>query len=188
MTATLPSSLSIGNILAYNNGKYRILKMSHVKPGKGGAFYQIEMKEIKTGTKLHERIRSEDKLDRLETSTKDFKFLYRSGNDITIMEEETYEQIEVPVDMLAGFEMFLDEDMKLMAEYVGEELVNIKLPQKLFGVVGETDPVLKNAAINPSYKHAVLENGYVVDIPPYIEQGTKVIINSETGEFIEKAK
>jgi elongation factor P len=186
--AVLSGEIRIGNIISYNGGRYRVLKKTHVKPGKGGAFYQMEMKEITVGTKLNERIRSEDKLEKLETSAREFSFSFRDGKTITIMDNETFDQIEISVDMLNGYDMFLEDGMQLMAEYVGDDLVNVKMPQKLVGEVGETEPHIKNAAVSPSYKEAKLTNGFVLDIPPYIEQGTKIVINSETGEFVEKFK
>ena len=186
--AVLAGEVKVGNIIAYNGGKYRILKSVHVKPGKGGAFYQMEMKEISAGRKLNERIRSEEKLEKLETSAREFQFLFQNGNEVTIMDAESFEQLEVSVEMFAGFAMFLEEGMKLLAEYVGDELVNVKMPAKLVGEVASTEPHIKNAAVSPSYKIAVLTNGYELDIPPYIENGTKIIINSETGEFSEKLK
>jgi elongation factor P len=186
--AILSGEIRIGNIISYEGGKYRILKKIHIKPGKGGAFYQMEMKEIKTGKKLNERIRSEDRLEKLETSAKEFMFSFRDGGTITLMDGETFDQIEIPTDMLNGYDVFLEDGMNLIAEYVGDELVNVKMPLKLIGEVGETEPHIKNAAISPSYKEAKLTNGFVLDIPPYVEQGTKIIINSETGEFVEKLK
>jgi elongation factor P len=186
--AVLAGEVKVGNIIAYEGGKYLILKRTHVKPGKGGAFYQMEMKEITVGTKRNERIRSEDKLEKLETSAREFSFSYRDGDTIVIMDGETFETIEIPVEMLNGFDMFLEDGMKLIAEYVGDDLVNVKMPQKLVGEVGETEPHIKNAAVSPSYKEAKLTNGFVLDIPPYIEQGTKIVVSSETGEFVEKFK
>jgi elongation factor P len=186
--AVLAGEVKVGNIIAYEGGKYRILKRTHVKPGKGGAFYQMEMKEITVGTKRNERIRSEDKLEKLETSARNFAFSYRDGNTIVIMDDETFETLEIPVEMLNGFDMFLEDGMKLIAEYVGDDLVNVKMPQKLVGEVGETEPHIKNAAVSPSYKEAKLTNGFVLDIPTYIEQGTKIVVSSETGEFVEKFK
>ena len=186
--AVLAGEVKVGNIIAYEGGKYRILKRTHVKPGKGGAFYQMEMKEITIGTKRNERIRSEDKLEKLETSAREFSFSYRDGDTIVIMDGETFETIEIPVEMLNGFDMFLEDGMKLIAEYVGDDLVNVKMPQKLVGEVGETEPHIKNAAVSPSYKEAKLTNGFVLDIPPYIEQGTKIVVSSDTGEFVEKFK
>ena len=186
--AVLSGEVKVGNIIAYDGGKYRVLKRTHVKPGKGGAFYQMELKEIKTGRKLNERIRSEEKLEKLETSAREFMFSFRDGEMITMMDGETFEQLEIPIDMLNGYDMFLEDGMKLIAEYVGDELVNVKMPLKLIGEVAETEPHIKNAAVSPSYKEAKLSNGFVLDIPPYIEQGTKIVINSETGEFVEKSK
>lgn len=187
MASTNSSEVKIGNIVSYNNGKYRILKRTHVKPGKGGAFYQFEMKEIKTGTKLNERIRSEDKLDKLETSVREFQFLYLDGS-VGYLMDDNFEQIEVSVEMFNGYEMFLFEGIKIQGEYVDDELVNIKLPINLAGEVAETEPHIKNAAVSPSYKKAVLTNGFEVDIPPYIENGQKIVISSETGEFVSKAE
>jgi elongation factor P len=186
--AVLAGEVKVGNIIAYDDGKYRILKRTHVKPGKGGAFYQMEMKEITVGTKRNERIRSEDKLEKLETSARNFAFSYRDGSTIVIMDAKTFESLEIPVEMLNGFDMFLEDAMNLIAEYVGDDLVNVKMPQKLVGEVGETEPHIKNAAVSPSYKEAKLTNGFVLDIPPYIEQGTKIVVSSETGEFVEKFK
>lgn len=186
--AVLASEVKVGQIIAYEGGKYRVVKRTHVKPGKGGAFYQMELKEIQTGRKLNERIRSEDKLERLETSARNFVFSYLDGDTVVMMDSETFEQLEINKEMLNGFDIFLEDGMQLIAEYVGDELVNVKMPQKLTGVVAETEPHIKNAAVSPSDKPAKLENGYELHIPPYIETGTKIVINSETGEFVEKFK
>lgn len=188
MASVLSGEVKIGNIISYDGGKYRILKRTHVKPGKGGAFYQFEMKEIIVGTKKNERIRSEDRLDKLETSQREFNFLYRDGDTIHLMDNESFEQIEVNVDMVGELAVFLEEDMVLTANYVGDDLVSISLPHRLIGEVAETEPYIKNAAVSPSYKTAKLTNGFSLDIPPYLENGVKIVINSETLEFIEKYK
>lgn len=188
MASVLAGEVKVGNIINYEGGKYRILKRTHVKPGKGGAFYQFEMKEITVGTKKNERIRSEDRLEKLETSQKEYSFLYKDVETLHLMDNETFEQIEVNVDMVGELAVFLEEDMILTANYAGEDLVSVSLPQKLIGEVAETEPYIKNAAVSPSYKTAKLTNGFVLDIPPYLENGVKIVINSETLEFVEKYK
>ena len=188
MGSVLSGEVKIGNIIKYEKGKYRILKRVHVKPGKGGAFYQFEMKDIIFGTKRNERIRSEDRLDKLETSQKEFSFLYKDGDTLHLMDNESFEQIEVNADMVGELVVFLEEDMILTANYVGDDLVSLNLPHRLIGEVAETEPYIKNAAVSPSYKTAKLTNGFILDIPPYLENGVKIVINSETLEFIEKYK
>lgn len=184
----LAGELRIGNIVSYNGGQYTILKITHVKPGKGGAFYTMEMKDIRTGRKIIEKIPSEDKLEKLETTAREFLFSSKEGEIVSIVDALTLDRIEISVDLLNGFDAFLAEGMTLLVEYVGDDLATVKLSSRLVGEVGETDPHSESAAASSSYKEATLTNGFVLDIPALMERGTKIVVNPETGEFAGEFK
>lgn len=180
-------SYKVGNIILWEKGMYEILKKEHVKPGKGPAYFQLEMKEINTGTKVNTRIGTDVRLEKLNEETQELQFLYKDEDKAFLMNKENFDQIEVSLNLFNGFENFLEDEMIVRGEYVGNTLIKIRLPIELKGEIAETQNHIKNASANSMYKPALLTNGYKVNVPHYIENGQKVIINSETGEFIGKA-
>ena len=176
-----------GNVLKHDNGLWAAVKVDHVKPGKGGAFAQVELKNLKTGSKLNERFRSADKVERVRLEQKDQQFLYESDGMLVFMDVETFEQMELPSDLLGDRRPFLQDGMTIAVEFYDEEAINATLPQKVTCVVVETEPVVKGQTAANSFKPAILDNGMKVMVPPFIEQEEKINVNTETLEYSERA-
>lgn len=176
-----------GNVLEHDGGLWVVMKVSHVKPGKGGAFAQVEMKNIRDGRKLNERFRSEDRVERVRLDQKDQQFLYESDGMLVFMDNETFEQIELPADLLGERRPFLQDGMVATVEYHGEEPLSVQLPQKVVCKVIETEPVVKGQTAANSYKPAVLDNGVRITVPPFIDAGEDIVVNTETMEYVERA-
>ena len=176
-----------GNILEHNNGLWIAVKVDHVKPGKGGAFAQVEMKNLRNNSKLNERFRSADKVEKVRLDQKDQQFLYENDGMLVFMDTETYEQIELPSDILGERRPFLQDGMTIQIEYHESEALSASLPQKVTCVVEETEPAVKGQTAAKSFKPAVLDNGVRVMIPPFVGQGEAIIVSTETMEYVERA-
>ncbi|MFK7943954.1 MAG: elongation factor P [Paracoccaceae bacterium] len=176
-----------GNIIEHNGGLWVAVKTDHVKPGKGGAFAQVELKNLRNGSKLNERFRSADKVERVRLEQKDQQFLYETDGMLVFMDNETYEQIELPSDILGDARAFLQDGMSVKIEYYESEALSAALPEKVTCQVAETEPAIKGQTAANSFKPAVLDNGVRIMIPPFVEQGTSVIVNTETLEYVERA-
>jgi elongation factor P len=176
-----------GNILEHNDGLWIAVKVDHVKPGKGGAFAQVEMKNLRNGSKLNERFRSADKVEQVRLEQKDQQFLYENDGMLVFMDNESYEQIELPADILGERRPFLQDGMTVHIEYFGEEALSMNLPQKVTCTIVETEPVVKGQTAANSFKPAVLDNGVRVMIPPFVGTDEAIIVNTETMEYVERA-
>ncbi|WP_102107853.1 elongation factor P [Oceaniglobus roseus] len=176
-----------GNVLEHNGGLWAAVKVDHVKPGKGGAFAQVEMKNLRNGTKLNERFRSADKVERVRLEQKDQQFLYETDGMLVFMDSETFEQIELPADILGERRPFLQDGMTIHIEYYESEALNATLPQKVTCKVVETEPVVKGQTAANSFKPAVLDNGVRILVPPFVGQDEDIIVNTETMEYSERA-
>ena len=176
-----------GNVLEHEGGLWGAVKVDHVKPGKGGAFAQVELKNLRDGRKLNERFRSADKVERVRLDQKDQQFLFSDGDMLTFMDSETFEQIELPADILGDRRPFLQDGMTVKIEYYGEEALHVSLPQKVICKVVETEPVVKGQTAANSFKPAILDNGVRVMIPPFVGQDEDIVVNTETFEYAERA-
>ncbi|ARO15159.1 Elongation factor P [Ketogulonicigenium robustum] len=176
-----------GFILDHDGGLWAAVKVDHVKPGKGGAFAQVELKNLRDGRKLNERFRSEDKVDSVRLERKDQQFLYETDGILTFMDTETFEQTELSADLLGDRRPFLQDGMTIMIEYFGEEALNVALPPKVTCRIAETEPVVKGQTAAKSFKPAILDNGVRVMVPPFVGQDELIIVNTETMEYSERA-
>jgi len=176
-----------GNILEHNDGLWVAVKVDHVKPGKGGAFAQVEMRNLRNGSKLNERFRSADKVERVRLEQKDQQFLYENDGMLVFMDNETFEQIELPAEILGERRPFLQDGMIAVIEYYESEALSASLPQKVTCEIAETEPVVKGQTAANSFKPAILDNGVKVMVPPFVGQGEKIIVNTETMEYSERA-
>ncbi|KPU83512.1 elongation factor P [Marinosulfonomonas sp. PRT-SC04] len=176
-----------GNVLEHNNSLWVAVKVSHVKPGKGGAFAQVEMKNLRNGSKLNERFRAADKVEQVRLEQKDQQFLYESNGMLVFMDMETYEQIEMPVDILGDRRPFLQDGMMAVIEYHDDEALSATLPQKVTCKVVETEPVVKGQTAAKSFKPAILENGIKVMVPPFIGQDEDIVVDTISMEYSERA-
>ena len=176
-----------GNILEHDGGLWIAVKVDHVKPGKGGAFAQVEMKNLRNGSKLNERFRSADKVERVRLEQKDQQFLYETDGMLVFMDQETFEQVEIPADILGERRPFLQDGMVIQVEYHEDEALSATLPQKVTCEIVETEPVVKGQTAANSFKPALLDNGVRVSVPPFVGQGEKIVVNTETMEYSERA-
>lgn len=176
-----------GNILEHDGGLWAAVKVNHVKPGKGGAFAQVELKNLRDGRKLNERFRSEDRVERVALEQKDQQFLYETDGKLIFMDSETFEQTELDADLLGERRPFLQDGMVAKIEYYGDEPLSVALPQKVTCKVAETEPVVKGQTAANSYKPAVLDNGVRIMVPPFIGEGEDIIVNTEVFEYSERA-
>ena len=176
-----------GNVLEHEAGLWAAVKVDHVKPGKGGAFAQVEMRNLRTGSKLNERFRSADKVEKVRLEQKDQQFLYESDGMLVFMDAETFDQIELPAELLGERRPFLQDGMTIVVEFYEEEALNASLPQKVVCQVAETEPVVKGQTAANSFKPAILDNGVKVMVPPFIAQDENVVVNTELMEYSERA-
>ncbi len=176
-----------GNVLEHNDGLWAAVKVDHVKPGKGGAFAQVELKNLRTGSKLNERFRSADKVERVRLEQKDQQFLYENDGMLVFMDTQTYEQIELPAELLGDRRPFLQDGMTVQIEYYESEALNASVPQKVTCKVVETEPVVKGQTAANSFKPAVLDNGVKVMVPPFVGQDEDIIVDTISMEYSERA-
>ncbi len=177
-----------GNIIEHKNRLWVAVKTEHVKPGKGGAFNQVELKDIRDGTKLNERFRSSETVERVRLDERDFQFLYENGDDLTFMDQETFDQVTVSRDLIGESAVFLQEGMTVQVSSYEGEIVGVALPESVVMKIVEADPVVKGQTAASSYKPAILENGVKVMVPPHIESGTRIVVNTADQTYIERAK
>lgn len=182
-------SIRPGNVLQHKGQLWVVVKTQHTQPGKGGAYMQVEMKDIRNGTKLNERFRSAETVERVRLDQKDYQYLYNDGDMLHFMDQETFEQIALAADVLDEMQQaFLQENMKVIIESHEGEAISVTLPDQVVLEIVEADPVVKGQTAASSYKPAKLENGIRILVPPFIESGTKVVVNTATGEYVERAK
>ena len=176
-----------GNILEHEGGLWIAVKVGHVKPGKGGAFAQVEMKNLRNGSKLNERFRSADKVEKVRLDQRDQQFLYESDGRLTFMDMESYEQIELDADILGDRRPFLQDGMMVKIEYYEDEALSAAVPEKVTCKITETEPVVKGQTAANSFKPAVLDNGVRVMVPPFVGEGEDIVVNTQTFEYSERA-
>ncbi|MGB1361158.1 MAG: elongation factor P [Alphaproteobacteria bacterium] len=183
------NEINPGTLIEFNGGLFRAVKVQHVKPGKGGAFAQVELKEIRTGQKLNERFRSDEKVEKVRLEQQPFSFLFADGNEYTFMNQETFDQIALNEDVVGEDQIpYLQDGMEVEIEFYESEVIGITIPEKVVMEIVEADAVVKGQTASSSYKPAKLENGVAILVPPHIEAGTKVVVNTMTGEYMERAK
>ncbi len=176
-----------GYTLEHDGGLWAAVKVSHVKPGKGGAFAQVELKNLRDGRKLNERFRSEDKVERVELERKDQQFLYENDGMLVFMDSETYEQIELSAELLGDRRPFLQDGMTAAVNYFGDEALAVTIPQKVTCRIVDTEPVQKGQTAANSFKPAILDNGVRVMVPPFVGPDELIIVNTELMEYSERA-
>ncbi len=182
------TALKPGDAVEHQGGLWVAVKTSHVKPGKGGAFAQVELKNLIDGRKLNERWRSEDKVEVITLDQKKFGFLYEQGDALVFMDQTNYEQIELQKDFVGDDQVrFLHDGMIVSVEFHDERPIGISLPESVVLVVEETEPTVKNQTASSSYKPAKASNGMRIMIPPYMGEGERILVSTETGEYMRRA-
>lgn len=177
-----------GQVIEHGGRRWTVLKQQIITPGKGGAFIQVEMRDLKTGNKTNERWRTADTVERLSTSEKEYTYSYTEGDNIVLMDPESYEQTHIPKDLLGDMEPFLQDNMQVTVDMVEGEPVAIHLPATVVLEVVEADPVVKGQTAASSYKPAKLSNGVKTSVPPFVETGERVVVRTEDASYVERAK
>ena len=176
-----------GNIIEYEGGIWKVTKIQHTQPGKGGAYMQVEAKNLIDGRKLNNRFRSADTVEKVRLDTKDFQYLYPEGDLLVFMDKETYDQITLSADMLGDEVAFLQDGMEVTLELYEERPISVELPEQVEATIVEADAVVKGQTASSSYKPAILDNGVRVMVPPHIESGTRIIVDVYAREYVRKA-
>ena len=177
-----------GNVIEHDGKQWSVLKIQLIQPGKGGAFIQVEMRDFASGVKTNERWRTQDTVEKLSVDEREFSYLYAEGDMLTFMDAETYEQIPLPKEMLGAAAAFLQENMHVAMDLIEGKPVAVHLPQTVVLEVTEADPVVKGQTAASSYKPAMLANGVRTMVPPFIGAGTRIVVNTEDGSYVERAK
>tara|TARA_R110002126_G_scaffold53673_8_gene145587 strand:+ start:500 stop:1063 length:564 start_codon:yes stop_codon:yes gene_type:complete len=177
-----------GNVIQHNNGLWAAVKTNAVKPGKGGAFNQVELKNLVDGTKLNERFRSSETVERVRLEQKDFQFLYAQDDMLVFMDTENYEQLELQQEFVGDRSAFLQDGMMVTVELFEEKPIGIRLPDQVTLAIAEADPVVKGQTAASSYKPAVLENGVRIMVPPFISSGERVIVDTTELTYIRRSE
>jgi len=177
-----------GNVLEHQGKLWQVMKRELIQPGKGGAFAQVEMRDLKSGNKTNERFRTQETVERVRLDEKEMQFLYFDGDQATFMDNESFEQMTVAKAMIGEPADFLTEGMMCTLQVYEGEALSVTIPQTVIMTVVEADPVVKGQTASSSYKSGKLENGRRVMIPPHVEAGTKLVINTADGSYVERAK
>jgi elongation factor P len=177
-----------GNVLEHQGKLWLVMKRELIQPGKGGAFAQIEMRDLRSGNKTNERFRTQETVERVRLDEKEMQFLYFEGDQATFMDNETFEQTTVGKEMIGEPADFLAEGMMCQLQLYEGEPMSVTIPQSVTMTVVEADPVVKGQTASSSYKPGKLENGRRVLIPPHIEAGTRIVVNTADGSYVERAK
>jgi elongation factor P len=176
-----------GNVIEHDGGLWVAVKTMAVKPGKGGAFNQVELKNLINGTKLNERFRSSETVEKVRLEQKDFTFLYEEGNSLVFMDTETYEQLQLEKDFVGERAAFLQDGMTVTVELHEERPIGIRLPEQVTLSIVEADPVVKGQTAASSYKPAMLENGVRILVPPFIASGERVVVDTTEVTYLRRA-
>ena len=177
-----------GFIIEHQGRLWRAIKIQHTQPGKGGAYLQVELKDVRVGTKLNERFRSSETVERVALDKHDYQFLFADGDDYTLMDQESFEQITVNADLIGEPAIFLQEGMKVTVESHEGEPLSVTLPDTVTMKIVEADPVVRGQTAASSYKPAKLENGVRVMVPPHVENGARIVVNTADSSYVERAR
>ena len=188
MVKIIANDIRPGNILEYNKRLWAVAKIAHTQPGKGGAFIQVEMKDISSGTKLNERFRSTENVEKARVDDKEYQFLYVEGDMLALMDMESYEQIHVAKELVGVALPYLEDGMTVKVESYEEKVLHVGLPETVVATIAEADAVVKGQTATSSYKPAVLENGERVMVPQFIASGEKIVVRTTDSSYVERAK
>ena len=180
------NEIKTGMLLEHKNDLWEVLKTQHVKPGKGGAFNQVEMKSVNKGTKLNERFRSSDTVEKASLEEVNFNFLYEDEDDYHFINQESFEQVNLKKEIIGEKGKFLKEELGVKISYYEEKAISVDLPNQVSCTIKSTDVALKGQTVSSSYKPAILDNGIKIQVPPFIESGDQIVVDTRTIEYIKK--
>jgi len=180
------SEIRVGMLIEYKNDLWQVLKTQHVKPGKGGAFAQVEMKSVNKNTKLNERFRSSESVEKASLDETKFNYLYGDETDYYFMNPKSYEQINIKKEIIGEKGKMLTENLEVSISFYNEKPLTVELPNQVTCMIDTTDVALKGQTVSSSYKPATLDNGVNIQVPPFIESGDKIIVDTRTMEYVKK--
>ena len=178
--------IRVGMLLEHKNDLWQVLKTQHVKPGKGGAFAQVEMKSVNKNTKLNERFRSSESVEKASLEENKFNYLYNDETDYYFMDPKSFEQINIKKEIIGEKGKMLTENLEVSISFYNEKPLTVELPNQVTCIVATTDVALKGQTVSSSYKPATLDNGINIQVPPFIESEDKIIVDTRTMEYIKK--
>ena len=182
------NDIRVGNVIEHQSKLWIVVRTQHVQPGKGGAFMQVEMKGLKDGSKLNERFRSADVVEKVFLEEASYQFLYSDGELLHFMDQTTFEQIQLPSDLVGESVQFLSEGMVVTICLYEGTPISVSLPNTVVLEIVEAEPVVKGQTATSSYKPAILSNGVKIMVPQHIEAGTRVVVNTSDASYVERAK
>ncbi len=182
------NEIKVGNIIEHEDSLWIAVKTQHTQPGKGGAYMQVELKNLTTGTKKNERFRAAESVERVYLDEQEFSYLYAEGNQFVFMDQNTFDQINLSKDFIGDAAPFLQDNMMVQICLHDGQPISIKLPEHVTLEVTEADAVVKGQTASSSFKPAMLENGVKVMVPPHIASGMRVVVNTVDGTYVERAK
>ena len=180
------NEIRVGMLIEYKSDLWEVVKIQHVKPGKGGAFNQVEMKSINSGTKINERFRSSESVEKATVEEDKFSFIYKDKEEFVFMNSKSYEQVTVGKNVIGDKEKMLSENLEVVISFYDEKPIQIELPNQINSEVKETEMAIKGQTVSSSYKPAILNNGLKIQVPPFINIGDKIIIDTRTLEYLKK--
>ncbi|MDC3384881.1 elongation factor P [Candidatus Pelagibacter sp.] len=180
------NEIRVGMLLEYKDDLWQVLKTQHVKPGKGGAFAQVEMKSVNKNTKLNERFRSSETIEKASVEETNFNYLYDDENNYFFMDPKSFEQIEINKDIIGEKGKLLTENLEVSVSFYNEKPISIDLPNQVNCKIESTDAALKGQTVSSSYKPAILDNGLSIQVPPFIEAGDEVVVDTRNLEYVKK--
>ena len=182
----LGNEIKTGMVIEHKNDLWSVLKTQHVKPGKGGAFNQVEMKSVNKGTKLNERFRSSDTVEKAALEEINFNFLYEDESEYYFINKKSFEQINIKKEIVGEKGKFLKEELEVKINFYEENPLSIDLPNQISCKIESTDAALKGQTVSSSYKPAILDNGTKIQVPPFIESGDEIIVDTRSIEYVKK--
>jgi elongation factor P len=180
------NEIRVGMLLEYKDDLWQVLKTQHVKPGKGGAFAQVEMKSVNKNTKLNERFRSSETIEKASVEETNYNYLYDDENNYFFMDPKSFEQIEIKKDIVGEKGKLLTENLEVSVSFYNEKPISIDLPNQVNCKIESTDAALKGQTVSSSYKPAILDNGLNIQVPPFIEAGDEVVVDTRNLEYVKK--
>ena len=178
--------IRVGMLIEYKDDLWQVLKTQHVKPGKGGAFAQVEMKSVNKSTKLNERFRSSETVEKASLDEISYNYMYEDENNYFFMNDKTFEQIEIKKDIVGDKGKLLTENLSVTVNFYNEKPISINLPNQINCKIDTTDAALKGQTVSSSYKPAILDNGLKIQVPPFIEVGDEIVVDTRTIEYVKK--
>jgi len=177
-----------GMVIEHQNKLWVATKIQHTQPGKGGAYLQVELKDLLSGSKLNERFRASENVERVRLDQKPHQFLFEDGDMLTFMDMDSYEQISLPREIVGAPLVFLQDGMEVIVESYEGSVIGVELPETVIQTVSETEPVVKGQTAAASYKPALIDNGVRLMVPPHVQEGDRIVVNTGDSSYVERAR